>query len=38
VNFLALGKALGWHFEIITKDTKPDDVPMGMMAGMVLIG
>jgi predicted metal-binding protein len=38
VNFLALGKALGWHFEIITKDTKPADVPMGMMAGMVLIG
>jgi hypothetical protein len=29
---------LGWSFEMITKDTAPDDVPMGMMAGMVLIG
>ncbi len=38
VNFLELSKALGWPFEMITKDTAPDDVPMGMMAGMVLIG
>ena len=38
VNFLELSKTLGWQFEKITKDTKPDDVPMGMMAGMVLIG
>jgi hypothetical protein len=38
VNFLELSKTLGWQFERITKDTNPDDVPMGMMAGMVLIG
>lgn len=38
VNFLELCKTLGWQFEKITKDTKHDDVPMGIMAGMVLIG
>lgn len=38
VNFLELSKTLGWEFEKITKDTKPDDVPMGIMVGMVLIG
>jgi predicted metal-binding protein len=38
VNFLELSKTLGWQLEKITKDTKPDDVPMGIMAGMVLIG
>jgi predicted metal-binding protein len=38
VNFLELSKILGWQIEKITKDTKPDDVPMGIMAGMVLIG
>lgn len=38
VNFLELCKTLGWQMEIITRDTKPDDVPMGMMSGLVLIG
>jgi len=38
VNFLELSKTLGWQFEIITKDTLPDDVPMGIMVGLVLIG
>jgi predicted metal-binding protein len=38
VNFLELSKTLGWQFEKITRDTKPGDVPMGMMAGMILIG
>lgn len=38
VNFLELSKTLGWQLEIITKDTKSEDVPMGMMSGMVLIG
>jgi len=38
VNFVELSKTLGWQFEKITKDTKPDDVPMGIMAGMVLVG
>jgi predicted metal-binding protein len=38
VNFLELSKTLGWQFEKITKDTKAEDVSMGMMSGMVLIG
>ena len=38
VNFLELSRTIGWQFNKITKDTKPDDVSMGMMAGMVLIG
>jgi len=38
VNSLELSKTVGWQFEKITKDTKPDDVPMGIIAGMVLIG
>ncbi|MBN2467533.1 MAG: DUF2284 domain-containing protein [Deltaproteobacteria bacterium] len=38
VNFLELGKTLGWQLEKISKNTRPDDVPMGMMVGMVLIG
>lgn len=38
VNFLELSRTIGWRFNKITKDTNPDDVSMGMMAGMVLIG
>jgi predicted metal-binding protein len=38
VDFVALCKTIGWQFEKITMDTKPDDVPMGIMVGMVLIG
>jgi len=38
VNFFKLSKVLGWQIKKITKDSNPDDVPMGMMAGMVLIG
>lgn len=38
VNFLELSRTIGWQFNKIIKDTKPDDVSMGMMAGMVLIG
>lgn len=38
VNFGELCRTVGWRFAIITKDTVADDVPMGMMAGMVLIG
>ncbi|MEN6349135.1 MAG: DUF2284 domain-containing protein [Syntrophomonas sp.] len=38
VNFLELSRTIGWQFNKITKDTKPDDVSMGMMSGMVLIG
>ena len=38
VNFVELSRMIGWQFNKITKDTKPDDVSMGMMSGMVLIG
>lgn len=38
VNFLELSRTIGWQFNKITKDTKPDEVSMGMMSGMVLIG
>ncbi|MEN6623274.1 MAG: DUF2284 domain-containing protein [Smithella sp.] len=38
VNFQELSNTAGWHFNKITQDTKPDDVSMGMMAGLVLIG
>lgn len=38
VNFEELCKSVGWRFEIITRDTAADEVPMGMMSGMVLIG
>ncbi len=38
VNFEELCKAVGWDFQIITRDTTSDQVPMGMMAGIVLVG
>ncbi|MFH2013122.1 MAG: DUF2284 domain-containing protein [Pseudomonadota bacterium] len=38
VNFLKLSKVLGWQTNKITKDSNPDEVPMGMMAGIVFIG
>jgi predicted metal-binding protein len=38
VNFEELCKTVGWRFQIITRDTTSDQVPMGMMAGIVLIG
>jgi len=30
--------ALGWQIAKITTATKPDDTPMGLSAGMVLLG
>lgn len=38
VNFLELCKTVGWKANIITQETDPDHVPMGMMAGIVLLG
>lgn len=38
VNFLELTRAVGWKMEVITRDTDPKAVPMGMVAGMVLVG
>lgn len=38
VDFLELTKLLGWKMEIITGTTNAEDVAMGMMAGMILMG
>jgi len=38
INFFALSKALGWQITKITTDTKADATPMGLLAGMVLLG
>lgn len=38
VDFLELTKLLGWKMEIITRTTDAEEVKMGMMAGMVLMG
>lgn len=37
VNFLELCKVVGWQVDIITSETDPNDVPMGMLAGIVLV-
>ncbi len=38
INFFKLSAELGWQMERISHETHPDEVPMGMMAGMVLLG
>jgi len=38
INFFELSKALGWQITKITTDTKSDDTPVGLLAGMVLLG
>ncbi len=37
VNFLKLTKSVGWEMKIITRHTDTKAVPMGMVAGMVLL-
>ncbi|MBL0713561.1 MAG: DUF2284 domain-containing protein [Desulfosarcina sp.] len=37
VNFFELSRTVGWPIHKITRDSDPDDVPMGLMAGMVLL-
>jgi len=37
VNFFELSRAVGWPIHKITRDSHPDDVPMGLMAGIVLL-
>lgn len=37
VNFFELSRAVGWPIHKITRDSNPDDVPMGLMAGIVLL-
>ena len=37
VNFFELSRAVGWSIHKITRDSNPADVPMGLMAGIVLL-
>ena len=37
INFFELSQTLGWQIDKITRDSDPDTVPLGMMAGMVLL-
>jgi predicted metal-binding protein len=37
INFLKLSKAVGWKMKLITQGTDPKKVPMGMVAGLVLL-
>jgi hypothetical protein len=37
INVSGLMKAAGWSMERITRETKPDDVSMGTLCGLVLI-
>lgn len=37
INFLQLSKTVGWKMKPITRGTDPEKVPMGIVAGLVLI-
>jgi predicted metal-binding protein len=37
VNFFALSRTVGWSIDKITRDSRPEEVPMGLMAGIVLL-
>jgi len=37
INFLKLSKAVGWKMKIITSGADPEKVPMGIVAGLILI-
>jgi predicted metal-binding protein len=37
VNFFELSRTVGWPIHKITSESNPADVPMGLMAGMVLL-
>jgi len=37
VNFFELARTVGWQIEKITRESRPDQVPMGLMAGIVLL-
>ncbi|MBE0481383.1 MAG: DUF2284 domain-containing protein [Dehalococcoidia bacterium] len=38
INFFDLSKAIGWHIDRITSESDPENTPMGMLAGIVLVG
>jgi predicted metal-binding protein len=37
VNFFELARRVGWSIEKITRESDPNQVPMGLMAGIVLL-
>ena len=37
INFFELARTVGWSIEKITRESDPDQVPMGLMAGIVLL-
>ncbi len=37
INFLKLSRAVGWKMKVITSSTDPEKVPMGIVAGLILI-
>jgi predicted metal-binding protein len=37
VNFFELSRTVGWPIAKITRESRPDQVPMGLMAGIVLL-
>ena len=37
VNFFELARAVGWPMQRITRTSDPNEVPMGLMAGIVLL-
>ena len=38
VNFFELARTVGWSIEKISRESDPNQVPMGLMAGIVLLG
>jgi len=37
INVSKMLQAAGWHMDKITCETDPDDVPMGLVSGLVLV-
>ena len=37
INVSKMLQAAGWHMDRITRETDPDDVPMGLVSGLVLV-
>ena len=37
IHFFELSRTVGWPMEKITSESRPEDVPMGLMAGIVLL-
>jgi predicted metal-binding protein len=37
VNFFELSRTVGWPIAKITRESRPEEIPMGLMAGIVLL-